>query len=356
MQRLFERYGRVGTAPGSLDVSTSEGTGPVRLTVIRYGPDEFEEVEVDSAAACRERARAGGVTWINVEGVHRADIVEALGADFGLHPLMLEDVLHTSQRPKVDEFEDHLYVVLHMLMVAEDAEDGYAVDSEQVSLILTANVVLTFQERRGDVFDPIRDRIKHARGRVRKAGADYLLYALLDVIVDNYFVALERIGDRVEELDELVDDDSVSEPLRDIHAVRRALLQVRRTVFPVRDLIHTLLRGDSPLIKKTTLPFLRDVADHAVRVAESTETLRELTLSLADLHMSRMSHHMNQVMKVLTIIATIFIPMTFVAGVYGMNFTNMPELHWRYGYWAVWGVMVAMGGTLMWFFKRRDWL
>jgi magnesium transporter len=357
MRRFFERYGdKVGRPPGTLDLATSTSERPVTISVIQFDPEGVDERvfdDVEQLAALPKR----GVTWINVAGVHRPDVIGALGAEFGLHPLLLEDVVHTTQRPKVEEFDDHIYVVLHMISVASLAdEDGYAIDGEQVSFVLTPRALLTFQEQAGDVFDTVRDRVRRARGRIRKSGVDYLLYTLLDVVVDHYFLVLERIGERVEELDELLEQPRGGAGLDEVHAVRRALLQLRRTVGPARDVAATLARGDSAFVKKSTLPFFRDVMDHATRVSDSVESLRELTTSLADLHMSRLSHRMNEVMKVLTVIATIFIPMTFIAGVYGMNFVQMPELGWRYGYPAVWAVMLGVGGGLVVYMRKRGWL
>jgi magnesium transporter len=282
-------------------------------------------------------------------------VVERLGSHFGLHPLALEDIVNTNQRPKVEDFETYVYFVVRMLSVRSD-EDGIQVDNEQISIIVGHNFVLTFQERPGDVFETVRQRIRENRGKIRKSGADYLAYSLIDVVVDNYFVVLEEFGEEVEEVEGALMEHPTQELLQDIQRMKRFMIDVRRAIWPLRDVVNAVLRGDVKLFRKPTLVFLRDVYDHCVRVVDITETYREMVASMMEIYLSQMSHRMNEVIKVLTIIATIFIPLTFIAGVYGMNFDNMPELHWDMGYGFVWGVMIALGATLLFFFRRKKWL
>ncbi len=358
MQKLFERiaHKKAGLSPGTLAYVGDLAGGPVRLTVIDYDAERVEEREIASVEECQRYRDGATVSWINVEGVHRADIIDALGRLFGLHPLLLEDIMHTEQRPKVEDFGEYIFIVLRMLYDPDETDEEFEVDSEQISLVVGPQFVLTFQERPKDVFDAVRERIRQDRGRIRKLGADYLAYALVDVLVDRYFGMLEKFGDYLETLEERVMDDTSRETLGEIRNVKRSLIHVRRAVWPVRDLVNVILRGDSRLFQQGTLVFLRDVYDHTVRVVDMIETMRELTGGLMEIYMSNVSTRMNEVMKVLTVIATIFIPLTFIAGVYGMNFDNMPELHWTYGYWYVWGIMLTAGALLYVFFKVRRWL
>lgn len=357
MEGLLRRAGRKsGLAPGTLLHVGEERDAPVRITIIDFDAERMEEREVTNVEDCFPYRDQTSVTWINVDGVHHVDVVERLGRHFGLHPLLLEDIVHTNQRPKLEDFEDYVYIVLRMLYLKEGVDQLIALENEQISIVLGSNVVMTFQEQSGDVFTPIRDRIRENRGRVRKVGADYLAYAIMDIVVDNYFAVLERFGDELEELETALIEAPASDVLHDIHRMKRIMLGARRAVWPLRDVISVLLRGDNRLFKKSTLIFLRDVYDHTVRVVDITETLREMVAGMHDLYLSRLSNRLNEVMKVLTVIATIFIPLSFIAGVYGMNFDNMPELHWRYGYWYVWGVMVAVGLVMLVLFRRRRWL
>jgi magnesium transporter len=356
-QKLFHRMSqKTGMVPGTLVHVGERPTHPVRITVMDYGPDGCREHEAGSVEECLRYRASDSVTWINVDGVHQAGVIQGFGDTFDLHPLLLEDVMHTEQRPKAELFDEHVYVVLRMLYDPDEADDEIEVESEQISIVLGPGWVLTFQEEAGDIFDPVRERIRRGKGRVRKMGADYLAYSLIDVVVDKYFSVLERFGDHLEHLDAKLLDSPDEDVLFEIRDVKRAMIQVRRTVWPVRDALNVLLRGESRLFKKATLVYLRDVYDHTVQVVDMTETMRELMGGMMDLYMTTLSNRTNDIMKVLTIMASIFIPLTFIAGVYGMNFANMPELHWAYGYWYVWGIMLAVGVVLVVYFKRRRWL
>ena len=359
MQKLVSGLARkAGMVPGTLVHVGDAASGPVRVSVMQFNADEVEAFVVTDLAEFLAAPRFAGVTWINVEGVHDTQLIQQLGDHFALHPLLLEDVANTEQRPKLEDYGDYLFLVLRMLYEtpSPDDEDVVEIDSEQVSLVLGANVVITFLEDPQDVFDPVRKRLREGRGRVRKGGADYLAYVLVDLIVDNYFTVLERFSDIAEALEIEVMGEPESTTLPAIQQMKRAMIQVRRTIWPLRDVVNVLLRGESPLIKKSTIVYLRDVYDHVVRVVDIVETYREMIGGLMDIYLSTLSNRMNEVMKVLTIIATIFIPLTFIAGVYGMNFDNIPELHWRHGYWYVWGVMLFSGILLLVFFRRKKWL
>ena len=359
MQKLVSGLARkAGMIPGTLVHVGDAPSGPVRVSVMQFNTEHLEESVVTDLAAFLAAPRFSGVTWINVEGVHDTQVIQQIGDHFALHPLLLEDVVNTEQRPKLEDYGDFLFLVLRMLYETPDPddEDVVEIDSEQVSLVLGANVVITFLEDPQDVFDPVRKRLREGRGRVRKGGADYLAYVLVDLIVDNYFTVLERFSDIAEALEVEVMGEPEPTTLPSIQQMKRAMIQVRRAIWPLRDVVNVLLRGESALIKKSTMVYLRDVYDHVVRVVDIVETYREMIGGLMDIYLSTLSNRMNEVMKVLTIIATIFIPLTFIAGVYGMNFENMPELKFSWGYPVVLVVMVLMAVGMLEFFRRRNWI
>jgi len=357
MEKLATGLSRkTGLIPGTLVHVGDLDQHPVRITLIDYDVDHVSEKEIASIEDCLAYRDTKTVTWVNVEGVHDVSVIARIGECLGLHSLLLEDVMNTEQRPKLEEYDDYLYIVARMLYERPaDDEDTMEIDSEQVSFIVGSRILVTFLEDPGDVFDPVRKRIRENRGHVRKHGPDYLAYALLDVIVDNYFTVLERFGDVTEDLEQDVMGSPTRETLLQIQQMKRAMIQVRRSVWPLRDVVNTMLRGGSPLIKKTTMVFLRDVYDHVVRVVDIVETQREMLGGLMDIYLSSVSNRMNEVMKVLTVIATVFIPLTFIAGVYGMNFDNMPELHWVHGYWYVWAIMLGVALVMLLYFRRRRW-
>ena len=344
---------KVGLPPGALVHVGKEKTERVRITIIDYDEARFEEKDAKTAEECFSFKDKPTVTWINVDGVHQPEIVKKLGDYFGMHPLVLEDILNTDQRPKMEDFDKYIYIVLKML--AHDDKSNEIV-AEQVSLILGLNFVISFQEKEGDVFNPIRERIRGDKGRVRKMGADYLAYTLTDAIVDNYFTILEKIVEKVEFLEGELVTNPRPETLQAIHNLKRELIFLRKSVWPLREVISGLERGESSLIKGTTRVYLRDVYDHTIQVIDTVETLRDMVSGMLDIYLSSVSNKMNEVMKVLTIIATIFIPLTFVAGIYGMNFLNMPELEWYWGYPLVLFVMVAISITMLFYFRRKKWL
>ena len=352
MVRFFKKMSKkAGLPPGTLVADVEKDTAPVKITVIDYDENSYEETELEAVTDCRRFREKPTVTWVNVDGVHRVDVLQELGECFGLHPLVLEDIANTDQRPKTEDFGDYLFVVLKMLNYAGDE-----VGTEQVSLILGPNYVLSFQEREGDVFDAVRERIRNAKGRIRKTGPDYLAYALLDAVVDNYFVILERIGEKVGLLEDELAENPKPETLQNVHELKREMIILRKSVWPLREVVNGLIRDDSKLVRESTGVFLKDVYDHTIQVIDAVETYRDVLSGMLDLYLSTVSNRMNEVMKVLTIIATIFIPLTFVAGIYGMNFQFMPELGWHWSYPLVWLVMVIVALSMLVFFRRKRWL
>ena len=323
-----------------------------RLTLFRYDGASVEEIH-PSLAEALPCGQAAGVLWLNVDGVHDASVVEGVGRLAGLHPLLLEDVMHTLQRPKLEDYDSLLFLSLRMLQYREERQE---IEDEQVSLVLGPSWVISFQEDPGDVFDSVRERIRDGRGRIRRGGADFLFYSLVDAIVDNYFVVLEHIGDWVEEVYERVTRSPVQSDVDEIRRLQRELLYLRKSVWPLREVLSLLQHGDSPLLASETLPYLRDAYDHTVQIIDTVETFREMLSSVMDVYLSSLSNRMNEIMKVLTIIATIFMPLSFVAGLYGMNFPWMPGLSSRVGYFVVVGVMAAAAVGMLVYFRRRRWL
>lgn len=341
---------KVGVPPGTLIHVGEKRREQVRIDCFRYHEHRLEEDVLPSFDLCPRRDPSA-VTWINVEGLHETGTIEATGECFGLHPLVQEDILNTEHRPKFEDYDDYLFLVLKMLRL----EKG-EICTEQVSLILGPDFVLSFQEgAEGDLFDGVRERLRAGKGRIRKAGADFLAYALIDAVVDGFYPILEEIGDRIELLEDELVDCPTKETLQKIHAYKRELLLLRKSVWPLREVVASLQRQEEPLVREGTRIFLRDVYDHIIQVADTLETYRDILAGLLDLYLSSLSNRMNEVMKVLTIIATLFIPLTFLVGVYGMNFTYMPELEWRWGYPAVWGIMIAVTAGMLVFFKKKKW-
>ncbi len=351
--KLFRRRARtVGLSSGTPVYIGEERTEPVRVELIDYDDAKFDERVIDDAGEAARLRASPTVTWLNVTGVHDVPLVERLGEALGLHPLVIEDICHTDQRPKLDDYGDYIYVVVRMLRRGP----GGSLESEQVSLVLAANLVASLQERPGDVFEPVRLRIREHKGRIRRLGADYLLYALLDAIVDHYFIVLEPLGDQTEELEERLVSSPGPDALRIIHGLRRELVYLRKSIWPLREALSALQRTESKLMRKTTVVFLRDLYDHSIQVIDTVEAFRDTVSGMLDIYLSSVSNRMNEVMKVLTIIATIFIPLTFIAGIYGMNFAFMPELRWPWAYFAVLGLMAAVAVAMVIYFRRKRWL
>jgi magnesium transporter len=350
---ITKRSEKRGLPPGTLVHVGEKKIEEARIKIIDYDEAQLEEKEAKTVEECFPFKDKPTVTWINIDGLHDVGIIEKLGEYFGLHPLLQEDILNTDQRPKMEDSEDYLFIVLKMLYHDEAADE---ITAEQVSLILGSNFVISFQEREGDVFNFVRERIRTKKGRIRKEGADYLAYALIDAIVDNYFIILEKIGEKIEEIEEELVTNPMPETLQTIHSLKRGMIFLRKSVWPLREVISTLERAESPLIQEATGIYLRDVYDHTIQVIDTIETFRDMISGMLDIYLSSISNKMNEVMKVLTIIATIFIPLTFIAGIYGMNFQYMPELGWRWGYPAVWFVMGSILVTMVVYFKRKRWM
>ena len=354
MARLIkERTKKRGLPPGTL-VHIGEKSGKdVSITVIDYDETHLQEVEIKTIEQCFPFKDKPTVTWINIEGLHQSEIIQGLGDCFGLHPLVMEDILNTDQRPKVEDYKDYLYIVLKMLHNVKSTE----IVTEQISLILHPNFVISFQEGiEGDVFSQVRERLRSGKGRIRVMGADYLAYSLIDAIVDNYFAILEGIGEKIEDIEEELVTNPKRETLHRIHEMKREMIFLRKAVWPLREVISVLERGESPLIKNTTVVYLRDVYDHTIQVIDTIETSRDMLSGMLDIYLSSISNRMNEIMKFLTIIGTIFIPLTFIVGIYGMNFEFMPEIRWRYGYFAVMTFMFAIGIFMLFYFKKKKWL
>ena len=352
--RLVQRGGhKPGTAPGVLVSTGPKKVEAVRLRVIEYDGERLREAELNTVEEALSVRDSPPVGWLNVDGLHDPEIMRSIRDHFDLHLLVMEDVVTVGQRAKVEEYDGYIYVAVPMLSFHEET---LTVEVEQLSLILGPNWVLTFQERPGDVFEPVRERLRTAYGRIRQRGADYLAYALLDAVVDRYFGILERLGDAEEQLEiKVLDDPSQDIPLR-VNHLKREFLLLRRAIWPLREVLGSLVRTESTLITDTTQVFLRDVHDHAVQVIDTVETLRDVASSMTDLYLSIMGQRTNDVMKVLTIMASIFIPLTFMAGVYGMNFEHMPELGIPWAYPVLWGAMISVAGGLVWYFRRKGWL
>jgi magnesium transporter len=347
------RGSKIGLAPGTPVFIGERKLATARMEILAYDRDSVREVNPAGIEECRELGHGELVAWININGIHDIDLVEAVGECFGLHPMILEDIVNSSQRPKCEEFDDYLFIAMKMLAFVDAT---CSLESEHVSLILGSSFVISFLEDEGDVFDAIRHRIRTGGGRIRTMKADYLAYCLMDAIVDHYFLAVERIGDRVEMYDERILTDPRPSDIQEIHRFKRELLGLRKAVWPLREVVGAIAKSDSELLHSETRVFWRDLYDHTVQVIDMVETSRDILASLHDTYLSSLSNRMNEVMKILTIISTIFIPLTFIVGVYGMNFDFMPELKWRLGYFVVWGVMLVIGISLYGFFKRRKWL
>ncbi|HOP47307.1 MAG TPA: magnesium/cobalt transporter CorA [Desulfobacteraceae bacterium] len=344
---------KAGLSPGTLVHVGERKIEKTRISIVDYDEIEFQEKEVNMVEECFTYKDKGTVTWINIDGLHDIDIIEKIGTHFDVHPLVLEDILHTGQRPKTDDLETYLYIVLKMLYYDEDEDE---IKDEQFSLILGSNFVITFQERIGDIFNPVRDRIRSEKARIRKKNADYLAYALIDAVVDNYFVILERLGEKIEEMEEALLANPTPEMLQSIQGMKRTMISLRKSVWPLREVVSTLERTESSLIEESTNIYLRDVYDHTIQVIDTLESYRDMVSGMLDTYLSSLSNRMNEVMKVLTIIATIFIPLTFLAGIYGMNFESMPELKWAWAYPALWIIMIVLGLLMALYFHRKKWL
>lgn len=339
--------------PGTLHFRGQRRVDHVTISAIVYDPESIDEHVDLSVEDCREFLESGKTCWVNLTGLHATKTIRSLGELFSLHPLELEDIVNVFNRSKLDTYDNNLFIVSKMLSLSDEDD---SIELEHVSLVIGSSFVLTFQEYDEDVFDPIRERLRAGKGKIRRGGADYLAYALLDAVVDNYFVVLDEINDQIEELETMIIEQPTREALERVYHMRRELLRFRKAVWPLREVISFLTRTESEFLSESNQVFYKDVYDHILQIGEAIDANREILSSLIDVYLSSVSNQTNEVMKVLTIMAAIFIPITFIAGVYGMNFEHIPELHWDYGYYFVWGLMITVVIGLLVFFRRKGWI
>jgi magnesium transporter len=351
---------RVGAAPGSLPDIPEHERQPARLALFQFQADHLLEQADVSLETLAEMRRQPGVLWVNVIGVRDLATISGLADIFGIHPLAQEDIVHTHQRPKLETFEagedreEQIFLVARMLHAAGREDASFT--AEQVSFVVGPGYLLTFQEYEGDVFEPVRERLRKGGGRARSRGADYLAYALVDVIIDHYFLALESLGDSIDALEQAILVEPRREQQDQIRILRRTVLFLRRSVWPLREVLAALMREETPLVEDATRVYVRDAYDHIIQVVDIIESFRDVLSTLSDLYLSSLSHRLNEVMKVLTVVGTIFIPLSFFAGIYGMNFAHMPELEWRYGYFAFLGISAALLLGALALFRHRGWI
>jgi len=343
-----------GLSPGSLIFTGEQRVSETSITLINFDVNKIEEKIVKDLNDLKDLTNNNFVSWINVNGLHEVEKIEKIGEIFGIHPLAIEDILNVASSPKMDDYDSYTFLITKMIEFDKSANE---LNIEQVSFILSKNYLITFHEKESDIFELLKERIRNSKGRIRKLGGDYLMYRLLDSIVDNYFVVLEHFDDKIEQIeDNLLSDGTAEEAtLESIHSLRKNIVKIRRSVFPLRDITYSLEREQSTLIQKSTYPFLRDLFDHIRQNIETLENYREAINGMLEIYLSNSSHKMNEVIKLLTMISTIFIPLTFIVGIYGMNFSYMPELGWRFGYPAVIIVMLIIVISLIFFFKRKKW-
>jgi magnesium transporter len=343
---------KTGLPPGTLIHIGEKHAEKAKITLCEYDEPHFNEKEILTLEGLMPPPDRKTVTWIHIDGLQDVHLLEQMGIVFGVHPLILEDILNTDQRPKLEDHGDYLYIVLKRFHMDQDSR----IVPEQVSMVLGPNYLISLQEKEGKLLDPVRERLRNDRGRLRKGGADYLAHALLDGIVDGYFLILDHFGEKIEILEEALMGHPSPETLRAIEIFKRELILLRKAVWPLREMVGNLSRSDSPLIREPSILYFRDISDHTVQVIDTIETYRDMLSGMLDIYLSTISNRMNEVMKVLTVIATIFMPLTFLAGIYGMNFKHMPELEWPWGYFALWGVMMAIAVVMLVYFRRKKWL
>ncbi len=348
-----KRSKKTGLPPGSLVHIGSEAEDRTVISVIDYAEKEFQRKNINNFQELAPYLESRHTTWIRVQGLQQTDIIEAVGNLCKIHPLFLEDIVNTSQRPKAEDAGEYFFIVIRMLNYDEDKD---SITTEQMSFVLASNFLLSFEEKAGKIFDSVMERIKAGKGRIRKSGTDYLAYCLIDTVVDNYFGLLEELGEKIELLEEDLVTNPTPQILRQIHNLKMEMIFLRRSVWPLREVINMLASGESNLIKESSRPYFRDVYDHTIHIIDTMETYRDIVSGMLDIYLSSVSYKLNEIMKVLTIIATIFIPLTWIAGWYGMNFKNMPELEWRWGYPMVIVVSMAVASGLLLFFRRKRWL
>lgn len=344
---------KIGLSPGAFVHVGDKKIDNVILELHDYDEQHYSSRYLKTIEEALPFKNTLSVSWLNINGLHDVEVIQKLCRQFDIHPLVIEDILNTEQRPKIEIFDNYIFITMKMLTYDKKQNE---IQDEQISLILGKHFVLSFQEQEGDVLGPLRDRLNGGAGRLRKLGSDYLMYAIMDIIIDHYFYVLECMDDEINQLEDMVMNTPVQSQLQRIHYLKRELVDFRRAVWPVREVVSTLTREEYNLITRTTEPFLRDLYDHVFNTSEMIESLRDMVSGLMDVYLSNVSNRMNEVMKVLTIIATIFIPLSFFAGIYGMNFEYMPELKWHYSYFILWGFIIIAAGSMVYFFRRKKWL
>lgn len=348
--KVEKKSDKSGMVPGSLVyVGNQSPSTKVQIELIEYDEENSKRVSIDNILDCTSTLTNRSISWVNIDGVHDVELIRTVGDFFNIHPLITEDILNTTQRPKVEITDEYIFATLKMIVFDENEE---TFTKDQLSIILLENLVVTFQEFPGDVFNSIRERIHQNKGRIRKMGYDYLFYCLIDSVVDEYFKVIDRLEIELEQIEDKIEENKNT--IQDIHWLKKELLYIRRVISPVRDFISALNRDEHPFISEKTSLYFRDVHDHCIQIYESVETIRDIVSGLIEMHLSSINNKMNSVMKYLTVFASIFIPLTFITGIYGMNFEYMPELKWQYGYFYLLGLLFFTGVTLLFIFKRRN--
>jgi len=351
---LFQKHKSKGLSPGSRVFVGKQKMDVPRISIMDFNQEDVFDKELPDVIGLGKHKETENLTWINIDGVHDPILIEKIGNEFNIDPLVQEDIMNTNHRPKMEEYEDYLFVILKMMWVDEKTKEE---NSEQISLILGHNYLISFQERTGDVFDPLRERIRKRSGsRIRRLGIDYLGYAMLDIIVDNYIHLIDLLGDKIEDLEDEVLEEIDDEILSKINGYKRDINYLRKQIRPVREYVTLMSKIESDLIKPTTLPFIKDLYDHIQVVYENIETYREMLTDYLNLYHTGVSTKLNDIMRVLTIFSAVFIPLTFIAGVYGTNFQFFPEIHMRYAYPVFWVVLLTVGILMLFYFKRKKWL
>ena len=354
MKKRFRAAAKTGQAPGTIFyVGSNESNKPATLSLIEYNENLFQETVLDHMQSCDHKPDKDTVKWLNVDGVHDSKIVADVGEKFGLHPLLLEDVANTQQRPKIEEYDNLLFLVVKMLSYDSVKK---SIEVEQVSLVLGTNFLISFQEDiEGDLFDNLRQQLRNNKQKIKKSGPDYLLYLMLDIMIDHYFIMLEKIGEEMDDMEDLLISDNSRDILNDIYRLKRELIMLRKNIWPMREMLGLLERSEFELLSKSSHFYFRDIYDHAIQAIETIEMDRDMLSGMMEIYLTTASNRLNSIMKVLTTISTIFIPLTFIVGVYGMNFDFMPELHWKYGYYVIWGLMIGSVGLMVYYFKKKKW-
>lgn len=339
--------------PGTLLHVGAMRSEKVKISMLCYSKDEWTEEQFTHVDELLQHQCTADVSWVHISGIHVVDVIEKIGNKFKIHPLIMEDIVNANQRPKLEESKDYVYIVLKMIHYFEQVR---SIDFEQISMIVGKNYIVSFQENDNNTFVQIKDRIKKTNGKIRTKGADYLAYALIDCIVDHYYLALEYLGEKIEILEDQLMEDPGPNVLKEIHSLKTEMLFIRKAIWPLREIINALSRGDSALFNQDTLIYLRDVYDHIIQIIDTIEMYRDMVTGMFDIYISSVSYKLNEVMKVLTIIATIFIPLTFIVGLYGMNFKYMPELEWEWGYPGVLILMMLISISMILYFRREKWI